>query len=180
MPLNKETTSNNVVVWTVSILRMISDSFNLFSQISETSLSVPTIIGITVTSSTLFFSSQARSKYLSIISFYFILTRWSTRTSKSIRWQVLFLVNTRPGLLAWIKWSVSIRWQVLFLVNTRPGLLAWIKWSVSIRWQVLFLVNTRPGLLAWIKWSVSIRWQVIFLVNTRPGLLAWINQNCLK
>ena len=42
----------------------------------------------------IFFSSQARSKYLSIFSFSFIFTQWFAGTAEPSRWQVLFsLVN---------------------------------------------------------------------------------------
>ena len=48
-----------------------------------------------------FFSSLARSKYLSVFSCSFIFTQWSTQTAESTRWQVLFLMLLKSwfGLL---------------------------------------------------------------------------------
>ena len=72
---------NNAVVWIVSILPLISNSKTLGTVQSE-----PTTIDITaklIFHS--FFSSLAKSKYVSIISLSFIFTLWSGETAKSIR-----------------------------------------------------------------------------------------------
>ena len=45
--------------------------------------------------STAFFSSQARSKYLSIFSLSFIITQWSAGTAKSTTPVVFYFVNKR-------------------------------------------------------------------------------------
>ena len=58
-----------------------------------------------------FFSSQARSKSLSIFLLSFIFNQWFTGTAKSTRWQILFfflLIDTRTGLLARIGGSICI------------------------------------------------------------------------
>ena len=57
-----------------------------------------------------FFSSLARSRYLSLFSFSFSFTLWSAGTAKFTISQVLFclLTITRYGRLAEIKWSFCI------------------------------------------------------------------------
>ena len=57
-----------------------------------------------------FFSSLARSRYLSLFSLSFSFTLWSTRTTKSTTWQVFFFLSTITwsGHLAAFSWSVCI------------------------------------------------------------------------
>ena len=82
---------SNTVVLKFSILLLISSSSSPFSKLPRIVLIAPTTIGITLTLIFHgFFSSQARSKYLSIVSFFFIFTQWSVRMAKSTRWQILF------------------------------------------------------------------------------------------
>ena len=82
---------NKVVVWMVFILPLISNSFSPFSEPLGTDTSTPTLTGITVTfifHSFFFFSSLARSKYLSLFWFVsLIFTPWSTGTVESTRRQ---------------------------------------------------------------------------------------------
>ena len=76
---------NNVIVWMVLILPLISDSSSLFSKPFGTIPSAPITIGITVI--LVFhciFSSQARSKYFSIFSQSFIFTLWFVRMVSSL------------------------------------------------------------------------------------------------
>ena len=76
---------NSVVVRMVLILPLICNSFNLLAKPLETIPSTPSTIGITITFTFhSYFSSLARSKYLSIFSS-FIFTLWSAGTAKSIR-----------------------------------------------------------------------------------------------
>ena len=87
---------NNVVVWMVSSLPLISSSF--LSKPWWTVLSAPTTISITVTLMFhSFFSSLEKSKHLSIFLISSIFTLWSTGTTNSTREQVFsiffFVVN---------------------------------------------------------------------------------------
>ena len=99
---------NNIIVWMVSVNPPISNSFNPLTKPLRTIPSTPIIIGITV--NFLFhslFSSQIRSKYLSLFSFF--PTLWSARTAKSTIRQVLFfflLIIIRSVLLAGVRWSL--------------------------------------------------------------------------
>ena len=98
---------NNTVAWIVLILPLIANSFYLFSKPLGTVPSLPTTSGTNVTFIIQsFFSSLARSKYLSILSHSFIFILWFARTVKSTRCQVLFftLIKTRSGRLAEIGW----------------------------------------------------------------------------
>ena len=49
-----------------------------------------------------YFSSLARSKYLSIFSLSFIFTLWSTRTTKSRLRQVFVVCHLSPDLIFWL------------------------------------------------------------------------------
>ena len=83
--------SNNVLVWMILILSLISNSFSLFFKLLGTIPRAPTTNSITVT--LMFhsiFSSLARSKYLFIFLLSFIFPLWSARMAKSAWWQVLF------------------------------------------------------------------------------------------
>ncbi len=71
---------NNAAIWMVTIF----NSPNLLFKTLETTVSVPTTIVIIVTLMFHRFLTLARCNYLSII--WFILTLWSARTAKSIRW----------------------------------------------------------------------------------------------
>ena len=71
---------SNDVVCMVSIVSLIFHSTNLFSKHLKNVPSEPPIIGITDT-----FSSQARSKYLSILGLNLVFTLWSTGIAKSNR-----------------------------------------------------------------------------------------------
>ena len=57
-----------------------------------------------------FFSSRARSRYVSFFSYSFSFILWSAGTAKSTIFQVLFclLIIIRSGLLAEIRWSVCM------------------------------------------------------------------------
>ena len=70
-----------------------------------------------------FFSSLARSRYLSL----FTCLQWYTRTVKSSIWQVLLLMITRSGCLAKIRWSVCnpkpLRILCISFSKTDSGLL---------------------------------------------------------
>ena len=110
---------NNAVVWMVSTRPLISISSSSYTNILVTVASVPITIGITVTFMFYsFFSSLARSTYLSLFSVSFSFTPWSAGTATSTILQVLFfsffsfffflLAITRSGRLDEIRWSVCI------------------------------------------------------------------------
>ena len=86
---------NNTVVRKVSTRPLISKSSSPCINPLMTVLSIPITIGITLTVMFhSFFSSLARSSYLSFFSFSFSLTLWSTGTAKSTIWKVLFFMLT--------------------------------------------------------------------------------------
>ena len=91
---------NKAVVWVVSTRHLISKSSN---PVINPLLTVPcalTTIGITVTFMfQVFFSSLARSKYLSFFSISFRFTLWSAGTAKSTKRQVPFFCRLSQGLV---------------------------------------------------------------------------------
>ena len=102
---------NNAVVWMVSTRLLTSKSSSPFSNPLVTVPNAPIIIGIIVTwMFHSFFSSLARSRYLSFFSYSFSFILWSAGTAKSIILQVLFflLIIIKSSLLAVIRWSVCI------------------------------------------------------------------------
>ena len=118
---------SNVVVWIVSTRPPISNSSSPLTTPLKIVPSTPIITGITVTFMFhCFFSSLARSRYLSLFSFSLILTLWSAGTAKSTIRQVLFLwiIISTYGLLARIRLSVCITKskRILCLSFTRIGL----------------------------------------------------------
>ena len=115
---------NNAVVWMVFTPLLISKSSSPCTNPLVTVPRVQITIGITVTFS--FFSSLARSRYLSFFSLSFNFTQWSSGTAKSIIRQVLFfflLTITWFGRLAEIRWSVSISksYRILCVSFSRDG-----------------------------------------------------------
>ena len=117
---------NNVEVWMVSTRPPTSESSSPFSNLLVTVPNAPITIGKIVTCMFhSFFSSVARSRYLSFFlhSFGFIL--WSAKKAKSIILQVLFflLIIIRSGLLAEIWWSVymSKSYRSLCVLFSRTG-----------------------------------------------------------
>ena len=106
---------NNIVVWMVSTCPIICKSFNPFTNLMGIFPAAPITIGITVTFifHSFFFTSVARSRYLSLLSLSFNFTGWSGWTAQSTIWKVLFfffflLTFTRPGRLAVIRRSVCL------------------------------------------------------------------------
>ena len=102
---------NNAVVWMVSTRLPTSKSSSPFSNPLVTVPNAPITIGIIVTCMFYsFFSSLARSRYLSFFSHSFSFILWSAGTAKSTILQVLFflLIIIKSGLLAGIRWSVCI------------------------------------------------------------------------
>ena len=88
-----------------------SKSSSPFSNPLVTVPNAPITIGIIVTCMFhSFFSSLARSRYLSFFSHSFSFILWSAGTAKSTILQVLFflLINIKSGLLAEIRWSVCM------------------------------------------------------------------------
>ena len=103
---------NNAFVWMVSTHPPTSKSSSPFSNDLVTVPNAPITIGIIVTCMFhSFFSSLARSRYLSFFSHSFSFILWSAGTAKSTILQVLFfflLIIIKSGLLAGIWWSVCI------------------------------------------------------------------------
>ena len=100
---------NNAVVWMVSTCPPTSKSSSPFSNPLVTVPNAPITIGIIVTCMFhSFFSSLARSRYLSFFSHSFCFILWSAGTAKSTILQVLLLIIIKSGLLAGIRWSVCI------------------------------------------------------------------------
>ncbi len=82
---------NNAVVWIVSTSPPTSKSSSLFSNPLVTVPNAPITIGIIVTYMFhSFFSSLARSRYLSFFTHSFCFILWSAGTAKSTILQVLF------------------------------------------------------------------------------------------
>ena len=102
---------NYDIVFIFSIYPLISKCPNSFNYPLGIVPSVTITIGITVTlmSHSFFFSSLARSIYLSLFSLSSTFTLWSTGMSKTTNRQVLFLLTiTRSDHLADIKWFICI------------------------------------------------------------------------
>ena len=108
---------NNALVWMVSTHPLISKSFSACTSPLVTVPSAPVTICIIITFMfhSFFFSSLARSRYLSLFSLSFSFTLWSARMAKSTIQQVLFflLTITRYGRLAKIRRSVCI---IIFII----------------------------------------------------------------
>ena len=103
--------------WIVTILLLISNASSFFSKPFRTVPSAPTTIGITITR--IFhrlFSSLARSRYLSLFLFSFILTLWPVGTAVSTRQQVIVIIIIANFLhhLNW--WSFIGVWVIVSLL----------------------------------------------------------------
>ena len=95
----------------VSTRQPTSKSSSPFINPLVTVPNAPITIGIIVTCMFhSFFSSLARSRYLSFFSHSFSFILWSAGTANSTILQVLFflLIIIKSGLLSGIKWSVCI------------------------------------------------------------------------
>ena len=100
-------------VWMVST-SLISKISNIFTKLLGIVPRVPIIIGIIVILSSLFYSSLARSKYLSLS---FIFTLWSVGTAKSCIWQVLFFCWLSLLLSSSVLLLLSLLLLLLLLKN---------------------------------------------------------------
>ena len=132
---------NNAVIWMVSTHPPTSKSSSPFSNPLVTVPNTPITIGIIFTCMFhSFFSSLARSRYLSFFSLSFCFILWSAGTAKSTILQVLFflLIIIKSGLLAGIRWSVCISKSHRSLCESfsRTGaglciyhLLVWSNWN---------------------------------------------------
>ena len=96
---------NNAVVWMVSTRPPTSKSFSPFSNPLVTVPNAPITIGIIVTCMFYsFFTSLARSRYLSFFSHFFSFILWSAGTAKSTILQVFFflLIIIKSDLLLFL------------------------------------------------------------------------------
>ena len=165
-------TNLNAGFYMVSILPLISNSLGLFSKLLGPTPSAPSIIGITVTFMFhRYFCNLARSKYLFLFLYSFMLKLWSVGTSKSTWWQVLFLliVSTRFGLLARIGQSglfAGIGYFDLLAGIGWSGLLAWIR-RCGLR-----VGNGRCGFLTGIGQSAWLG-DVAFWLGLGDLLISW-------
>ena len=101
------TVLNNAVVWMVSTLPPTFKSSRPFSNPLVTLPNAPITIGIIVTCMFhSFFSSLARSRYLSFFSHCFSFILWSTGTAKWTILQVLFFFFFCWLLLSLVFWPV--------------------------------------------------------------------------
>ena len=104
----------NAVIWMVSTRPPTSKSSRPFNNPLAPIPKAPIIIGTILTFMFhSFFSSLARSWYLSFFSHFFSFILWSAATAKSTILQFLFfffllLIIIRSGLLAEIRWSVCM------------------------------------------------------------------------
>ena len=108
---------NFAVVWMVFTSPFISKSSSPLVTVPW----APITIGITITFMFhIFFSSQAKSWYLSFFLFSFNFNLWSAQTAKSTTRQVLFFVDY---LVCWLSFLLTI---------SKSGCLAKIWWSIYI------------------------------------------------
>ena len=106
---------NNAVIWMISSCRLISKSPSRGTNPLVTIPRAPITIGITVTLVFhSFFSSVARSKFLSFFSLSFKFTLWSDWTAKSKIRQVLFFVYYHDVCQSCISKSKRSLWISFF------------------------------------------------------------------
>ena len=165
---------SNAVVWIVSTHLLTSKSSRPFNNPLVTVPNAPVTIGTIVTfMSHSFFSSLARSRYLSFFSLSFRLILWSAGIAKSTILQILFLllIIMRSGLLAGIRWSVCMlkSHRSLCELFSRTGaglciyhLFVWSNWNFLhiFQWIILptqsclalysFCVNLQHSLIMWL------------------------------
>ena len=100
---------NNAVVWMILIRFLISNSSSLFTNLwglfqgRQLQMVSPSLFCFIA-----FFSSLARSEYLSLFSFDFHSVIPRDSTIYETAGFLVFLISTRSGLLAGIRWSVFI------------------------------------------------------------------------
>ena len=115
---------NRAVVWIVFAHPLISNFCSLLMKPLETVSNAPIGISFTLMFHS-FFSSPARSKYLSLFLFSLIFTLWSAGTTKSSILLVLFyflLIITRYGLLTEIRCDLFVSQNLkAFWASHFPG-----------------------------------------------------------
>ena len=142
---------NNAVVWMVSTRPPNSKSSSPFSNPLVTVPNAPITIAIIFTCMFhSFFSSLARSRYLSFFSLSFCFILWSAGTAKSTILQVLsffLFIIIKSSLLAGIRWSVCISKSHRSLCESfsRTGaglciyhLLVW--WNWNFFWNFIIII----------------------------------------
>ena len=137
--------------------------------------SIPTITVILMFHS--FFSSLARSKYLSIFPFSFIFTLLSVWMVKFIQWQILFflLIIARSAHLVGIRWCVCISksQRILYILFSDSGLCIYhlVVWS-----NFSLLHNSQ-----WIIFSNQLNLVLYsFCASLLHSLIMWLNISLLS
>ena len=119
--------------------------------------------------STAFFNSLARSRYLSFFSHSFRFILWSARTAKSTILQFLFfllLIIIRSGLLAEIRWSVCMSKSDIIIIIIIIVVIVIIIIIILFLWKFFTpaLDDTFP---------LETEWQQVFSVfRNLPSILA--------
>ena len=118
-----------------------------------------------------FFSSHARSRYLSLYSTSFNLTLWSAGTAKStIRQVLVFLFTiTRSGYLVEIMWPVCISKSLRSLCVSRTDL-GLCRYHLFVWSNLNFLHYS-----LWITLSIQLRLVLFsFCANLLHSLIIWL------
>ena len=118
---------NNVVVWIVSTRPPTSKSSSPFSNRLVPVPNAPITIGIFVSCMFhSFFSSLARSRYLSFFSHSFSFILWSAGSAKSTIFQVLFF-------FCWLLLSL-VFWPRLWVLLYS----SWLRYTLNVSWFTIW------------------------------------------
>ena len=127
----------NAVVWIVSTRPPTSKSFRPFNDPLVIVPNAPIIIGTIVTFMFhSFFSSQARSRYLSFFSLSFIFILLSTGTAKSTILPILFL-------FCWLLWGI-----IIIIIYSSGFFHISVSWWIFIGVWVTARLLKCPGLVS--------------------------------
>ena len=165
---------SNAVVWIVSTRPPTSKSSRPFNNPLVTVPNEPITIGTIVTFMFhSFFSSLARSRYLSLFSLSFSFILWSAGTAKSTILHILFLllIIMRSGLLARIRWSVC-------MLKSHRSLCESFSWTGSGLCIYHLFVWSNSNFLYISQWITSPAQSCLalysFCANLLHSLLMWL------